>query len=60
MRGVVVWRPHRQGPHSPHPPPGLGASQAPLEALFSPEVALSAHAIVETYEARWAIAIDIH
>ena len=31
----------------------------PLEAFFSTDVSLSPHAILETYEDRWAIEIDI-
>jgi hypothetical protein len=58
MRVVVVWRPHRQGPKVPNSTKALGRLK-PLEAFFSTDVALSAHAILETYEDRWAIEIDI-
>jgi hypothetical protein len=56
MRVGVVWRPHLQGPKAPNSPKALGRLK-PLEAFFSTEVALSAHAIVETYEDRWALEI---
>jgi hypothetical protein len=58
MRVVVVWRPHRQGPKVPNSTKAFGRLK-PLEAFFSTDVALSAHAILETYEDRWAIEIDI-
>lgn len=58
MRVVVVWRPHRQGPTAPNRTQAFGRLK-PLEAFFSTDVALSAHAILETYEDRWAIEVDI-
>ena len=58
IRVVVVWRPHLQGAKSPNSPKALGRLKT-LEAFFSTEVALSAHAILETYADRWAIEIDI-
>ena len=58
MRVVVVWRPHLQGTKAPNSPNAFGRLK-PLEAFFSTDVALSAHAILETYEDRWAIEIDI-
>jgi hypothetical protein len=58
MRVVVVWRPHLQGTTRPNRPKSLGRLK-PLEAFFSTDVALSAHAILETYADRWAIEIAI-
>jgi hypothetical protein len=58
MRVVVVWRPHLQGTKASNSTKALGRLK-PLEAFFSTDVALSAHAILETYEDRWAIEIDI-
>ena len=58
MRVVVVWRPHLQGTKAPNRTKAFGRLK-PLEAFFSTDVALSAHAILETYEDRWAIEIDI-
>ena len=58
IRVVVVWRPHLQGTKAPNSPKAFGRRK-PLEAFFSTEVALSAHAMLETYEDRWAIEIAI-
>ena len=58
MRVVVVWRPHLQGPKASNSTKAFGRLK-PLEAFFSTEVALSAHAILATYDDRWAIEIDI-
>src|SRR5712692_2794728 len=51
IRVVVVWRPHLQGTKAPNSTKAFGRLK-PLEAFFSTEVALSAHAILETYEDR--------
>jgi hypothetical protein len=58
LRVVVVWRPHLQDTPAPHNPKAFGRLK-PLEAFFSTDVALSAHAMLETYADRWAIEIDI-
>jgi hypothetical protein len=58
IRIVVVWRPYLEGPKAPKNKKAFGRLK-PLEAFFSTDVALSAHAILETYEDRWAIEIDI-
>jgi hypothetical protein len=58
LRVVVVWRPHLAGPKKPNGRKALGRLK-PLEAFFSTEVALSPHAILETYADRWAMEIDI-
>ena len=58
LRVVVVWRPHLDGPAQPKSSKAFGRLK-PLEAFFSTEVALSAHAILATYDDRWAIEIDI-
>jgi len=58
MRVVVVWRPHLQGTKAPNRTKALGRLK-PLEAFFSTDVALSAHAILATYDDRWAIEIAI-
>ena len=58
IRVVVVWRPHRAGTKAPTGTKAFGRLK-PLEAFFSTEVSLSPHAILETYEDRWAMEIDI-
>src|SRR5713226_9508820 len=58
MRVVVVWRPHLDGPQEPKGKKAFGRLK-PLEAFFSTDGALSAQAVLETYEERWAIEIDI-
>ena len=58
LRVVVVWRPHLDGPAKPNSTKAFGRLK-PLEALFSTDVSLSPHTIVETYADRWAIAIAI-
>jgi len=58
LRIVVVWRPHLDGPAQPNSRKAFGRLK-PLEAFFSTAVSLSPHAILETYEDRWAIEIDI-
>jgi hypothetical protein len=58
MRVVVVWRPHLQGTKAPHGTKAFGRLK-PLEAFFSTEVSLSPHTMLETYEDRWAMEIDI-
>ena len=58
IRVVVVWRPHLEGTTAPTGQKAFGRLK-PLEAFFSTAVSLSAHAILETYEDRWAMEIDI-
>ena len=58
IRIVVVWRPHREDSTKPTSKKAFGRLK-PLEAFFSTDVALSPHAILETYEDRWAMEIDI-
>jgi hypothetical protein len=58
IRVVVVWRPHLQGTKAPHSTKAFGRLK-PLEAFFSTDVSLSPRTILETYEDRWAIEIDI-
>ena len=58
LRVVGVWRPHLQDTPAPHNPQAVWRLK-PLEAFFSTDVALSAHAMLETYADRWAIEIDI-
>jgi len=58
IRVVVVWRPHRAGSPKPNGPTACGRLK-PLDAFFSTEVSLSSHAILETYDDRWAMEIDI-
>jgi len=58
LRIVVVWRPHLDGPAKPNSRKAFGRLK-PLEAFFSTAVSLSPHTILETYEDRWAMEIDI-
>ena len=58
LRVVVVWRPHLEGPTKSNGRKAFGRLK-PLEAFFSTDVSLSSHTILETYEDRWAIEIDI-
>jgi hypothetical protein len=58
LRVVVVWRPRLEGTQGPNGKKAFGRLK-PLEAFFSTDVALSPHAILGTYEDRWAIEIDI-
>jgi len=58
LRVVVVWRPHLDGPAQPKSRKAFGHLK-PLEAFFSTDVSLSAHTILETYEDRGAMQIDI-
>ena len=58
IRVVVVWRPHRGDAKEANGPKAFGRLK-PLEAFFSTDVSLSAPALLETYEDRWAIEIDI-
>jgi hypothetical protein len=58
IRIVVVWRPHRADSTQPTGKKAFGRLK-PLEAFFSTDVALSPHAIVETYEDRWAMEIAL-
>jgi len=58
LRVVVVWRPHLQGTKASNGTTAFGRLK-PLEAFFSTDVALSAHALLETYADRWAMEIDI-
>jgi hypothetical protein len=58
LRIVVVWRPHLDGPAKPNSSKAFGRLK-PLEAFFSTAVSLSPHAMLETYEDRWAMEIDI-
>ena len=58
LRVVVVWRPHLDGPAKPNRSKAFGRLK-PLEAFFSTAVSLSPHTILETYEDRWALEIDI-
>ena len=58
LRVVVVWRPHREGSTKPNSKKAFGRLK-PLEAFFSTDVSLSPHAILETYEDRWAMEIAI-
>ncbi|MBI3319234.1 MAG: hypothetical protein HYZ89_01425, partial [Candidatus Omnitrophica bacterium] len=57
IRIVVVWRPHRADSQTPTGTKAFGRLK-PLEAFFSTDVSLSPHAILETYEDRWAMEID--
>ena len=58
IRIVVIWRPHRADS-----PAALGRKAfgrlKPLEAFFSTDVCLMVPALLETYDDRWAIEIDI-
>ena len=58
IRIVVVWRPHREDSKKPTDKKAFGRLK-PLEALCSTEVLRSPHAMLETYEDRWAIAIAL-
>jgi hypothetical protein len=58
IRLVVVWRPHRADRTTPTGTKAFGRRK-PLDALFSTAVSLSPHAILETYEDRWAMDIAI-
>ena len=58
IRLVVVWRPHREDRTKPTGKKAFGRLK-PLEAFFSTDVSLSPQAMLETYEDRWAIEIDI-
>ena len=58
LRVVVVWRPHLDGPAKPNSSKAFGRLK-PLEAFFSTDVSLSPYTMLETYEDRWAIEIDI-
>jgi len=58
IRVVVVWRPHRVDSHSARGPKAFGRLK-PLEAFFSTHVPLTIPALLETYDDRWAIEIDI-
>jgi Transposase DDE domain len=58
LRIVVVWRPHLDGSAQPNSRKAFGRLK-PLEAFFSTAVSLAPHTILETYEDRWAIEIDI-
>ena len=58
MRVVGGWRPHLQGTKASHGTKAFGRLK-PLEALCSTDVSLSAHALLETYEDRWAMAMAI-
>jgi hypothetical protein len=58
LRVVVVWRPHRADDTQSTGKKAFGRLK-PLEAFFSTDVSLSPQAILETYEDRWAIEIDI-
>jgi hypothetical protein len=58
LRIVVVWRPHLDGPAKPNSSKAFGRLK-PLEAFFSTAVSLSPYTILETYEDRWAMEIDI-
>jgi hypothetical protein len=58
LRVVVVWRPHLDGPAKPHSSKAFGRLK-PLEAFCSTDVLLSPHTMLETYEDRWDIEIDI-
>lgn len=58
IRIVVIWRPHREDGTQLPGKKAFGRLK-PLEAFFSTDVSLSPQAILETYEDRWAIEIDI-
>jgi hypothetical protein len=58
IRLVVVWRPHRADGTQSTGKKAFGRLK-PVEAFFSTDVSLSPQAILETYEDRWAIEIDI-
>jgi hypothetical protein len=58
IRLVVVWRPHRADCTTATGTKAFGRLK-PLEAFFSTEVSLSPSTLLETYEDRWAIEIDI-
>ena len=54
----MVWRPHRADSTKSTGTKAFGRLK-PLEAFVSTAVSLSPHAILETYEDRWAMEIDI-
>jgi hypothetical protein len=58
MRVVGVWRPPLQGTKASHGTKAFGRLK-PRDALFSTEVSLSAHTLVETYDDRWAMEMAI-
>jgi hypothetical protein len=58
IRIVVVWRPHRADSTKSTGKKAFGRLK-PLEAFFSTDVSLSPHAMLETYEDRWAMEIAI-
>ena len=58
IRIVVVWRPHLAGSPRPKGHKAFGRLK-PLDAFFSTEVAVSPHALLETYADRWAMEIAI-
>ena len=58
IRVVVVWRPHRADSQAARGTKAFGRLK-PLEAFFSTDVHLAVPALLETYDDRWAIEIDI-
>jgi len=58
IRIVVIWRPHRADSPSALGRKAFGRLK-PLEAFFSTDVCLMVPALLETYDDRWAIEIDI-
>jgi hypothetical protein len=58
IRIVVVWRPHRADSTTPTGTKAFGRLK-PLEAFCSPDVSLSPHTLLETYEDRWAMEIAL-
>ena len=58
IRVVVVWRPQRADSQGALGTKAFGRLK-PLEAFFSTDVRLTVPALLETYDDRWAIEIDI-
>jgi Transposase DDE domain len=58
IRVVVVWRPQRAASQVASGTKAFGRLK-PLEAFFSTDVCLAVPALLETYDDRWAIEIDI-
>jgi hypothetical protein len=58
IRVVVVWRPYRADSQAARGTKAFGRLK-PLEAFFSTDVLLAVPTLLETYDDRWAIEIDI-
>lgn len=57
LRVVVVWRPQRTASQAASGTKALGRLK-PLEAFLSTDVCLAVPALLETYDDRWAIAME--